>query len=145
MKSPGFLLIFCLLHLACFGQECVRPIVATEFGRPVIVTAEFVPKSNTYYAQNLVREPFFLKVISVDGRMLKEAVIIEYILEAEKEAKKLERAGSVQEFEAYETLYQPDFANPWLGDAEQGMGFALHPLLHIRPGKGQTNDLRERQ
>ena len=140
MKRICLPLIFGLLHVACFGQECVRPVVATEFGKPVVVTAEFVAKSNTYYAQNLVPEAFTLKVIAVDGRRLKEAVLIEYKLEAgKKEAKKLERAGIVQEFEAYETLYQPAFAEPWLEEGEQGMSFCLHHLLHIRPGKPEAN------
>jgi len=128
------------MQVACLGQECVRPVVAAEFGKPVVVTAEFVAKSNTYYVQNLVPEAYTLKVIAVDGRRLKEAVLIEYKLDAGKtEAKKLERVGIVQKFEAYETLYQPDFAKPWLEEGEQGMGFALHHLLHIRPGKSEAN------
>jgi hypothetical protein len=140
MKRICIPLIFWLLQVACLGQECVRPVVATEFGKPVMVTAEFVAKSNTYYAQNLVPEAYTLKVIAVDGRRLKEAVFIEYKLEAgKKEAKKLERVGIVQEFEAYETLYQPGFAEPWLEEGEQGMSFALHHLLRIRPEKPEAN------
>jgi hypothetical protein len=119
--------------LPCFGQECVQPFVAAAFGKPVVVTGEFVAKSNAYYDQNILKEPFYLKVISVDGRVLKEDVRIQYLLEAnEKEKKQLERVGVVQEFEAYETLYQPVSATPWLGELEQGSGFYLKHLLHIR-------------
>lgn len=139
MKQLNLLIILWLMRVACFGQECVRPLVAGEFGNPVAVTAEFVAKPNTYYAQNIVKEPFLLRVISVDGRALKDVVVIEYLLEADSsEKKKLERAGIVQEFEAYETLYQPDFATPWLGEWEQGMSFALNHLLHIRTRRGST-------
>ncbi len=117
----------------CFGKECIQPFVAAAFGEPVVVTAEFVAKPNTYYDRNIVNEPFYLKVISVDGRVLKEAVFIQYLFEADKkDEKKLERVDVVQEFEAYETLYQPISATPWLGELEQGSGFYLKHLLHIR-------------
>ena len=140
MKRICLPLIFGLLQVACFGQECVRPVVATEFGKPVMVTAEFVAKANTYYAQNLVPEAYTLKVIAVNGQRLKEAVLIEYKLEAgKKEKKELERAGVTLEFEAYETLYQPISATPWLGEGEQGEAFTLAHVLHIRPGKPEAN------
>jgi hypothetical protein len=104
------------------------------------VTAEFVVKPNTYYAQNIVKAPFFLRVISVGGRALKEPVVIEYFLETEKkEKKRLERTGAVQEFEAYETLYQPISATPWLGEMEQGSRFYLQHLLHIRTVRKPAN------
>ncbi|MCI5135911.1 MAG: hypothetical protein D3920_12755 [Candidatus Electrothrix sp. AW2] len=126
----------CVLCFACLpgsGQECIRPFVADAFGKPVVVTAEFVAKSKSYYDQNIVREPFSLKVFSVNGRVLKEAVIIRYFLEADKKKeRKLERAGLVQEFEAYETIRQPISATPWLRKWEQGTGFYLEHLLHIR-------------
>ncbi len=139
MRRSLLPLLLGLLPVASIGQECIRPVVAPAFGVPVVVTAEFVAKPNTYYAQNIVAEPFFLKVVSVDGRVLPAAVVIEYRLEtSRKVAQQLVRADSVQEFEAYETLFQPAFANPWLPEGEQGMGFALCHLLHIRPGKGRA-------
>ena len=127
LKLPGILLLLVLFQ-AMLGMWTVTLLV-----KPVIVTAEFVAKPKTYYNQNIVKEPFSLKVLSVDGRVLKEAVIIRYFLEADKkEERKLERIGLVQEFEAYETLRQPISATPWLGEREQGTGFYLEHLLHIR-------------
>lgn len=102
----------------------------------MVVRAEFAPKANSYDEQNFVSNPFTLKVLEVNGRKLKEPVLIEYLLEAdESERKKLERADTVQEFEAYETLYQPPFATPWLGEGMQGSSFYLKHLLHIRAAK----------
>lgn len=130
----AFPILIYFAFLPCFGQEVLRPIVAPEFGKPVIVAAEFVAKPNTYYDQNLVSEPFMLNVVSVDGRRLKEAVLIEYRLETgKKERKGMERTGVLMEFEAYETVYQSAFANPWLKTGEQGMAFTLFHVLHIRP------------
>ena len=101
-------------------------------------------EANTYYDRNIVNEPFYLKVISVDGRVLKEAVFIQYFFEADKkDEKKLERVDVVQEFEAYETLYQPIFATPWLGELEQGSGFYLKHLLHIRAVNKKADKLSE--
>jgi len=133
MKTSVLLILFWSMNLPCFGQECVRPRVAIEFGKPVVVTAEFVARTNTYYAQNVVGEPFTLRVIFVNGQKLSEAVLIEYKLEADKKTtKELEQTDVVREFEAYETVYQPSSATPWLEGA-QGTGFYLNHLLHIRP------------
>jgi len=135
-RTVDFILLWCVC-MPCFGQEIVRPLVAPTFGKPVVVTAEFVEKPNTHHAKNIVRAPFYLKVVSVNGRVLKEAVVIEYFLEAKGEEAKLERTGVVHKFEAYETLYQPISAGPWLGEMEQGSEFSLKHLLHIRVMKNK--------
>ena len=44
------------------AQEMVRPIVAPKFGQPVVITGEFVDKPNDYYSQNMVPEPYSLRV-----------------------------------------------------------------------------------
>ncbi len=131
----------CVLLLALIStasaQEVLRPIVSSEFGKPVTVQAEFVAKPNSYYSQNIVDKPYLLRVVAVDGKNLKDPVLIEYKLEAEgKKRAKLERPGAVTSFEAYESLYQPAFAMPWLAEGQQGMSFSLSHVLHIRlPGK----------
>jgi hypothetical protein len=115
------------------AQEAIRPFVAPEFGKPVMVRAEFVPKSNTYYDQNIVSEPYTLKVVAVGGRELKEPVLIEYRLDAEKKTRvQIERPGTIQNFEAYESLFQPAMATPWLPEGEQGQSFALIHILYVR-------------
>jgi hypothetical protein len=136
------LLLVGLVALARFtqGQEVIRPVVAPEFGKQITVKAEFVPKSNTYHSQNLVREPYALKVVAVNGRTLKEPVLIEYTLQADgKDRARIEQLGTPMLLEAYETLYQPPGATPWLGEFEQGSGFGLVHLLYVRPPqkKGQ--------
>ena len=101
MKIPALLSLLLFSGSACIGQELVRPKVAKEFGKPIVVTAEFVAKSNTYFDQNIVKEPFRLKVITVDGRKLKKEVLIEYQFDAnEDEITKLERIGATVELEA---------------------------------------------
>ena len=119
---------------ALTAQESIRPIVSPEFGKPVTVRAEFVAKSNDYYSQNMVSAPYRLKVLAVDGRELKKPVLIEYNLRVEHEMRsKIERSGIISNFEAYESLYQPAMATPWLSDGEQGTSFALIHVLNIRP------------
>ena len=139
MKTTAILITIWLLNLCCFGQESVRPCVAVEFGKPILVTCKFVAKPNTYYDQNWVSEPYTLKVISVNGQALKEAVLIEYKLVGDRKTiKGVEKAGTVREFEAYETLYQPHSSTPWLAEGEQGMSFYLNHLLHIRLVNGKS-------
>ena len=116
------------------AQEGLSPLIAFAFGKQITVQAEFVPKSNDYYSQNFISEHYSLKVTAVNGKNLKEPVVIEYRLQIEaKKRARIERPGAVVTLEAYESLYQPSFATPWLGDSEQGMGFALIHVLFIRP------------
>jgi hypothetical protein len=65
MNKVVYLILLWFACLPCVGQESIRPLVATSFGKPVVVTAEFVETPNDYYAQNMVTEPFYLKVLSV--------------------------------------------------------------------------------
>ena len=116
------------------AQEVLHPTVAFEFGKQLTVQAEFVAKPNDYYSQNLVPEPYMLKVVAANGTNLKESVLIEYKLQTdERKRATIERPGVVVTFEAYESVYQPSLATPWLAPAEQGMGFVLIHVLHIRP------------
>src|SRR3974390_2553021 len=108
------------------AQAVIRPIIAAEFGKQIVVQAEFVAKPNDYYSQNMVTEPYMLKVVAVNGQPLKEPVVIEYKLEADKRsAAKVEHLGAVVTLDAYESVYQPSPATPWLGTGEQGTTFAL--------------------
>src|SRR5688572_24753440 len=107
MKTLTLLLIG-LVAVARFtqAQAVIRPVVAHEFGKEITVKAEFVPKSNDYYSQNMVREPYALKVIAVNGRTLKEPVHIQYTFKVdEKSRAKVEQLGVPVLLEAYETLY----------------------------------------
>jgi len=141
MRTMLKLLPVLLCGVVCSAQEVIRPVVAKSFGAPCVVKAEFVAKDNSYYDQNMVSEPYTLKVTTVDGRPLKTAVLIAYRLEAKpSDAKKIRRTGVVLELEAYETLVQPINATPWLADPEtrlvkQGTAFSLEHVLHIRPLK----------
>lgn len=125
-----------LFTLARFAQAqaVIRPIVAAEFGTQITVNAEFVSKSNGYRSQNIVREPYTLKVVAVNGRKLREPVFIEYKLQVDdKNRTKIEQPGTIILLEAYETLDQPPNATPWLREGEQGSNFHLVHLLYIRP------------
>lgn len=135
MKTLTLYLV-ALITLARFtqAQAVIRPVVASEFGKQITVKAEFVPKSNTYHSQNMVQKPYTLKVVAVNGRTLKEPVLVEYkLLADEKSRARIEQSGIPVLLEAYETLYQPPMATPWLGELEQGADFALVHLLCVRP------------
>ncbi len=133
MKTLLLLFALVAVNTPVRAQEVVRPEVAREFGKPFTVRAEFVAKPPTYYDQNVVMEPYALKVISVDGRELKQPVLIEYRLPVEKKQRiQIERPGIVRTFEAYESLYQPALATPWLPAGEQGQAFALVHVLYLR-------------
>jgi hypothetical protein len=116
------------------AQEVIKPRIAPAFGEPVVVRAEFVDKSNDYYSQNMISAPFALKVLAVNDVALPEPIVIEYNLAVDKkERSMIEKKGTTLLLEAYETLYQPSTATPWLADGMQGSRFVLEHLLHVRP------------
>jgi hypothetical protein len=135
------LLILNLAALAAttYAQEAIRPVVASEFGKPITIRAEFVAKPNTYYDQNIVSEPYSLKVVEVEGRELKQPVLIEYRFHrfqiGKRERDQIERPGIMQTFEAYESLYQPTMFTPWLPGGVQGGAFVLVHILYVRPSQ----------
>ncbi|QYY35626.1 hypothetical protein [Ruficoccus sp. ZRK36] len=57
----------------------VKPRLLSAFGKVSKIEAYFVEKPDSYYAQNIVNEPFFLKVVAIDGQQLAEPVVIEYL------------------------------------------------------------------
>lgn len=115
------------------AQDTIRPIVGTEFGKPLTIRAEFVAKAGDYYSQNLVKERFALKVLVVDGRTLPEPILMEYRVETKGRRPAFERTGQVVTLDAYESLYQPaKVASPWAAKGEQGMPFALIHVLYLR-------------
>ena len=116
------------------AQEAVRPILARKFGQPILIQGEFIDKSNDYYSQNCISEPYALMVYSVDGKKLAAPVYIEYRLEIPKRQRfKVEKRGVMETFEAYESIYQPPTAKPWSEGLEQGSAFYLAHVLYIRP------------
>jgi hypothetical protein len=122
------------------AQEVLRPKVAAQFGKPIVVQAVFVAKFNDYYSQNMVSEPYTLSVTSVNGKTLKTPVLIEYLIEPElgeirvgkKERPQWERLGASLTFEAYEDVYASGRPVSWWEEDEQGRGFVMVNRLHVR-------------
>lgn len=133
MRTLVLVLIAAVCGSVAHAQKTVRPCVASEFGKPVTVEVEFVAKPNTYYAQNVIAEPYALRVIAVNGRELGKPLLIEYRLLADETTKaQIEKPKNVRTFEAYESVYQPPMATPWLAEGEQGQAFALVHVLFLR-------------
>jgi hypothetical protein len=125
------MIAFLFLSLSSGAQEIIRPLVAPAFGKPAVVEAEFVMKPDTYYAQNIIKEPYQLKAYAVNSKLLKSPVLIEYTV-WRGQAEGFVKTGNRFTLEAYETLYQPSFSTPWLQEGEQGMAFSLMHRLVIR-------------
>ena len=60
------------------AKESLTPQLSEQFGEVFDVTIEFIEKPRTYYAQNLVKADWFAKVKAVNGKALKDPVVIEY-------------------------------------------------------------------
>lgn len=108
-------------------EHVIEPRIGLPFGEVCVVKVEFVEKRNTYIHQNVIKEPWLAKVISVNGVLLEKPVTMEYSLGDDKVTK-----GKTYEFRAYESFYR--LGNPDGWDKEVGQfPYHIHRILHLKP------------
>ena len=100
------------------------------------MTVEFVEKSNTYYSQNFVKAKWFAKVKAVNGKPLKEPIVMEY-RSHEKEFEK----GSTLTLRAYEDIESFGVNREWEGEGmkdhlSQNTRYGISRFLRVRIPKG---------
>lgn len=122
------LLAFCssLTSLAVQAKESISPLFSEKFGEVFDVTVEFVEKSNTYHAQHFVKAKWFAKVKAVNGKPLKEPVVIEYRTH-EKEFEK----GVTLTLRAYEDLESSGVNREWEGEVMK-TNYSISHFLRVR-------------
>jgi hypothetical protein len=91
------------------------------------VEVEFVEKRRTYIEQNIVKEPWLAKVVSVNGVELETPVIIEYIL-IEGTVNK----GIKYSFLAFEDIYRLGSPRGWSEEVSQ-IDYHLRQRLFLKP------------
>ena len=92
-----------MVSLTSFGKkQSIKPLVADQFGKIIAIEATFIEKPNDYHSQNIVKEPYLLSVVSVNGQKLSKPIIIEYI--SSPEIPKI-KTGQKYTLQAYETIY----------------------------------------
>ena len=126
------LLVFCssFICLAVQAQESLSPKLSKKFGEVFDVTVEFVEKSNTYYSQNFVKAKWFAKVKAVNGKPLKEPIVMVY-RSHEKEFEK----GSTLTLRAYEDIESFGVNREWDGEVMQ-TNYGISHFLRVRIPKG---------
>lgn len=90
-------------------KQVIEPIFGDEFGVAMVVDLEFIEKSNAYYAQNIIKTKWMARVISVDGKPLKEPVEIEYASSEDSF-----KAGVRYRLWAYEDVYSYGRPKGWM-------------------------------
>ena len=108
MKRLAIILLL-MTGVAMADNKVIKPKVAQSFGEVVTVEVEFIEKENSFIEQNLIKEPWLAKVISVNGAILKDPVVIEYVLVEGIEVKK----GQTRKFMAYEDIYKLGAPRGW--------------------------------
>lgn len=68
---------FLALSSLSFADNSVPTLLGVPFGQICIVKGEFVTKPNTYYAQNISKSEYFLKIFEIDKVKLPEPLIVE--------------------------------------------------------------------
>ena len=70
MKTLTTIVFLVMVLTASAEKEAIVPEIGSRFGEVVRVEAEFIEKPNTYHHQNIVKEPFLISVIAVNGQAL---------------------------------------------------------------------------
>lgn len=125
-----FLVVLLMVCSCALAKESISPMVGEKFGAVMTLEVEFVDKPNTYWAQNVVKEPWLAKVISVNNVKLGEPVVIEYRSETE---------GFVKDkryvLRGYEDIWRNGFPTGWSEEPEQFTYQIHHRLIldKVRP------------
>ncbi len=114
--------------------EAIVPQFGVRFGEIVRIEAEFVSKPKTYHDQNIVKEPFLISVIAVNGHSLKKPIVMEY--RATKEMSGL-KEGKRYLLDAYEDIYTFGDPSGWEKEISQFNYRVIHQLI-VKPAT-QTN------
>jgi len=128
MKSLLLLLTFCSVVVCSSVQakDSITPALSERFGEVFEATIEFVEKPRTYYAQNFVKVKWYAKVTAVNGKALKEPVVMEYRCGDLKFKK-----GSTVTLRAYEDIETFGQNREWDGVVRQ-YEYSISHFLRVR-------------
>jgi hypothetical protein len=106
------------------NKEAVRPFIAEKFGKVITVEGVFVEKRQTYHDQNIVQEPYLLRVLAVDGKDLETPVTIEYLAGNGRVEN-----GVKYRMKAYETVYTMGAPAGWNKEPSQVVYYIYRQLI----------------
>lgn len=110
------------------GLDRIEPQVCKEFGKVTHIEGEFIEKNNDYHSQNIAREAYSLKVLSVDGIKLDKPIIIEYVRDFEAEV----NPGKIYKLLCFETSYTIGDPTGWYDYSSQ-VNYRVVNFLVIKP------------
>ncbi len=101
-------------------------MLSDKFGDVFDVTVEFVEKPNDYYSQNIVEAKWFAKVKAVNGKTLKEPIVMEYRGDDQSFQK-----GSTITLRAFEDIESSGINREWDGVVRQ-FNYSISHFLRVR-------------
>ena len=131
MKTLTTIVFLVMVLTASAEKEAIVPEIGSRFGEVVRVEAEFIEKPNTYHHQNIVKEPFLISVIAVNGQALTKPIEMEYSADTKSA---IFKKGTRYQLEAYETIYIEGRPRGWDELVSQVDYHIIHRIV-IRPSK----------
>jgi hypothetical protein len=120
-------LTLCISSSFCLADNSVQSLLGVPFGQICTIKAEFIDKPNDYYAQNMSRAEYYLKIIEIDGKVLPEPLIAEPVYENGKYEKE-----KVYTLKAYETINSEGEPVDW-SDVAQQFNYSIRNKVVIKP------------
>jgi hypothetical protein len=102
--------------------DCIKSIVGIKFGEIFTVQGEFIDKPNTYYAQNISKSTYWLKIVEINGKKLDGPMIVEPDTRGFKPQRHL--IYKLKAFESLQTVNQPK-------DWDDQVPLADNSIVHI--------------
>ncbi len=127
--------IFVLLAIAIImsltsnavSKQKIEPLLGSRFGELLTVEGRFIEKPNTYFAQNVIKQPYLFMITAVNGKPLSKPIAIEYQLSKKQKI----IAGKVYRFKAYETIYPFGSPRGWSKLMHQ-FNYEIHHRLILK-------------
>jgi hypothetical protein len=92
----------------------LKSLLGVPFGQICDIKAEFIDKPNTYYAQNMSKAGYYLRILEINGIKLAKPLVAEPVYTDIRPQK-----NKTYKFRAYETIRSEGEPRGWSGLVQQ--------------------------
>lgn len=129
-KYMGFVsfMVLAFFPVCVTAENSIKSRLGIPFGDICIIKAEFIDKPNDYYAQNISKSKYYLKIIEINNNKLSEALIMEPVYENGKFEK-----NRIYTLRAYETIKSEGEPRGWTDELQQFNYYIKHNIIIQQP------------
>ncbi len=108
------------------SDNSIRSLLGVPFGNICTIKANFIDKPNTYYAQNVAKAEYYLKIVEINNNKLLTPLVIEPIYQNIKIDKN--KMYTLKAYEIVTTMGEP---RGWTDDIQQ-LNYSINHKIVIK-------------